>query len=156
MRLRYGLLFGEVHTTSANLEAVAVWLPWERATSTTWRELRAGGIRLFRAVGADAVARMRQVSRHNEQLRRRSVPDPHWFLSILAVDPKHQRKGHASALVGSMLARLDADHVPCYAETTERGLLAFYERLGFQPGSPSDVPGVGLTVWPLLRSIVGS
>jgi len=154
MRIRYGLLFGEVYTTSPNLEGVAVWLPSERASMTVWREIRAGGIRLYRAVGADAVARMTHVSTHNERLRRRSISGKHWVLSLVAVDPEYKRQGHGSALVRPVLARLERDHVPCYAETTEPAVLPFYAHMGFRPGAPA-VPGTDLKVWPLVRSISG-
>jgi GNAT superfamily N-acetyltransferase len=155
LRIRYGLLFGEVYTPSPDLEGLAVWLPAKRASMTAWREVLAGGMRLYRTVGADAVARMIRLSRHNEQLRHQVMPARHWMLSILAVDPKHQRKGLASALIGPMLARLDRERIPCYAETTEAALLPFYERQGFRAGASSTVPGTGLEVWPLVHAIVG-
>lgn len=155
LRIRYGLLFGEVYTTSPNLEGVAVWLPAERASMTVWREIRAGGIRLYRAVGADAVARMTHVSTHNERLRCRSISGGHWVLSMVAVDPAHQRRGHASALIKLVLARLEREHVLCYAETTDPGVLPFYARMGFRPGVPATVPGTDLKVWPLVHSIPG-
>lgn len=151
MRIQYGLLYGEVHTTSPNLEGIAVWIPSERATMTMWRQIRAGGIRLYRAVGSDAVARMTHVAEHNNQLRRQNVPGRHWFLSILAVDPESQRSGHATRLLSSMLDRLDQEGIPCYAETTEPKLITFYRRLGFEPGTDATVPGTDLMVWPLVR-----
>jgi len=155
MRIRYGLLFGEVYATSPNLEGIAVWLPSERASLTRWRGLRAGGMRLHHRVGADAVARMTRVAMHNEQLRHRTVSGRHFVLSVLAVDPEHQRRGHASALIRPILARLDRADLPCYAETTAAATLPFYARLGFQPGVPSTVPGTDLEVWPLVHSISG-
>jgi len=151
MRLRYGLLYGEVYATSEQLEGISMWLPSKHASFTMWREIRAGGTRLYRAVGADAVARMTQVSKHNECLRTQSVATPHWFLSLIAVDPDHQRQGHASHLLVPRLRRLDRDPLSCYAETTDRTVLSFYDRLGFDVGEPSVVPGTELAVWPLLR-----
>jgi GNAT superfamily N-acetyltransferase len=151
MRIRYGLLYGEVYVTSRDLEGVAVWIPSERASMTMWKQIRAGGIRLYRSVDADAVARMTHVAEHNDRLRRQHVPGRHWFLSILAVDPAHQRQGHATRLVKGMLDRVDRKGIPCYAETTEPHVLPFYRRLGFEVGTESIVPGTDLTVWPLVR-----
>ena len=155
MRIRYGLLFGEAHGTSASLEGLAVWLPSERASMPMWREVLAGGMGLYRAVGSEAVARMTHVSEHNRRLRVQHVPEPHLFLSLLAVDPDHQGSGHGAALMRPMLERLDRDGVPCYAETTDEGVVAFYERLGFRAGEVSTVPGTDLTVWPLVREPAG-
>ena len=151
MRIRYGLLRGEVHVTSSDLEGIAVWLPSSQAHMTMWGQIRAGGIRLQRTVGNDAVARMTRVGKHNDQLRERHVPVSYMFLSILAIDPEHQHRGHATRLVQGMLSRLDRDGIACYAETTERDLLAFYQRLGFEPGDRSTVPGTDLIIWPMVR-----
>ena len=155
MRIRYGLLYGEVHVSSEDLEGIAVWLPSERASMTLWRQIRSGGTRLYRTAGSDAVARMTHVAEHNDRLRRKHVEARHWFLSILAVDPAHQHQGHATRLVNGMLRRLDPEGIACYAETTEADVLPFYERLGFEPGSESTVPGTDLTVWPLVRAPAG-
>jgi GNAT superfamily N-acetyltransferase len=151
MRIRYGFRYGEVLVSSEELEGIAVWLPSERASMTLWRQIRSGGARLYRTAGSDAVARMTYVAEHNDRLRRKHVEGRHWFLSILAVDPAHQHQGHATRLVKGMLDRADREAIPCYAETTEPDLLPFYERLGFEPGAESTVPGTDLTVWPLVR-----
>jgi GNAT superfamily N-acetyltransferase len=151
MRIRYGLVYGEVLVSSEELEGIAVWLPSERASMTLWRQIRSGGARLYRTVGSDAVARMTHVAEHNDRLRRKHVEGRHWFLSILGVDPAHQHQGHATRLVTGMLDRLDRERIPCYAETTGPDLLPFYEHLGFEPGTGSTVPGTDLTVWPLVR-----
>ena len=155
MRIRYGLLYGEVHVSSEDLEGIAVWVPSTHATMTLWSQIRAGGMRLYRTAGSDAVARMTHVAEHNDRLRLEHVVGQHWFLSILAVDPAHQRQGRATCLVNSMLERLNRARVPCYAETTESDLLPFYQRLGFKPGTESTIPGTDLIVWPLVRAPVG-
>jgi ribosomal protein S18 acetylase RimI-like enzyme len=151
MRIRYGLLYGEIRTTSPALEGIAVWIPSERATMTMWQQIRAGGMRLYRSVGADAVARMTHVAEHNDRLRTQHVQGKDWYLSILAVDPDHQGRGHATRLLGSMLDRPDRESLACYVETTEQELIAFYQHFGFDPGGASTVPGTDLTVWPLVR-----
>jgi len=155
MRIRYGLLYGEVHVASPGLEGIAVWIPSARATMTMWQQIRAGGMRLYRSVGSDAVARMTHVAEHNDRLRTQHAPDKHWFLAILAVDPAHQHAGHATRLMESMLARFDRESLTCYVETTEPELLAFYKRFGFELGNESTVPGTDLTVWPLIRPPAG-
>ena len=151
MRIRYGLLRGEVHVTSSDLEGIAVWFPSSQAHMTMWGQICAGGIHLQRMVGSEAIARMTRVGKHNDQLRERHVPDRYMFLSILAIDPEHQHRGHATRLVQGMLSCLDRDGLSCYAETTEGELLAFYQRLGFEPGDESTVPGTDLIVWPMVR-----
>lgn len=151
MRIRYGLLKGEIHATSANVEGIAVWIPSKHAGMTMWGQIRSGGIRLYRTVGGDAVARMTHVENHNDRLRETLAPKPFMFLSILAVDPAHQRQGYATRLLETMLPRLDRDRTPCYLETTEESMVSFYRRFGFLPGDASAVPGTDVKVWPMLR-----
>ena len=152
MRIRYGLRKGEVYAPSSKLEAIAVWIPSKHASMTVWGQLRAGGMRLYRTVGADSVARMTHVEKHNDLLRERYAPETFMFLSVLAVDPGHQGRGHASGLVEAMLHRLDRDRIPCYLETTEEAIASFYRRFGFVRGDVSIVPGTDLTVWPMVRA----
>jgi ribosomal protein S18 acetylase RimI-like enzyme len=118
---------------------------------TFWRQIRSGGTRLYRTVGSEAVTRMKHVAEHNDRLRRENVEGCHWFLSLLAVDPAHQHRGHATRLVNGMFGRLDRERIACYAETTEPDVVPFYEHLGFEVGNESTVPGTDLTVWPLVR-----
>jgi GNAT superfamily N-acetyltransferase len=151
MRIRYGLRYGEVHVSDP-LEGIAVWIPSEHAAPSIWRQLRSGGTRLMRCVGREAVNRMNVVAAHNDALRRDLLPEKHWMLAVLAVDPSHQRRGIATGLLRPMLQRLDSERLPGYLELTEEGLIPFYERVGFAPASPSCVPNTELTVWPLVRS----
>lgn len=151
MRIRYGRLYGDILTTSPDPAGLAVWIPSSKATMTLWRQMRAGGSRLYRAAGSDAVARMTHVAEHNDRLRAKHAPGEHRFLSILAVDPAHQGRGLASRLLESALDRFDCEKIHVYAETTEAELLDFYGRFGFEAGAPSTVSGTDLAVWPLVR-----
>jgi GNAT superfamily N-acetyltransferase len=152
MRIRYGMLYGEVQVTSLQIEGIAVWIPSARATMTLWRDLRAGGTRLYRAVGRDTVARMTHIAQHNDRLRRNTMANrDHWFLSILAVDPASQGQGCATGLLQPMLQRLDREGVPVYLELTDPALIAFYQRFGFEANAESTVPATDLTIWPMVR-----
>ena len=151
MRIRYGLQKGDVYTTSRGLEGIAVWIPSEHSVMTLWGQIRSGGMRLYRTVGREAVARMTHVEEHNDRLRERLVAAPYLFLSILAVDPDHQGQGFGTQLMDAMLPRLDRERTACYLETTEDRVASFYRRFGFVAGAPSVVPGTNLTVQPMQR-----
>ena len=152
MRIRYALLYGEVQITSSELEGLAAWLPSSCAEMTTPRQIRAGGIRLYRAVGSRAVGRMRDVACHNDALRRRHAPSEHWFLSILAVHPSCQRQGFASHLLIPKLHESDEQRLPIYLETTEERLVPMYERYGFGVCEASAVAGCDVVVHGMMRS----
>jgi len=128
-----------------------MWIQSDRAGMTLWSQIRCGGIGLYRHVGREAIERMVSVARHDDALRKRCAPPEYWFLSVLAVDPLLQGKGHADRLLQSMHARLDTQGLACYVETKEERLLPFYERFGYETIDSSVVPGSDLRVWVLVR-----
>ncbi len=53
-----------------------------------------------------------------------------------------------------MLARADADGVPCYLETFNTRLVAFYHKHGFRVVAEDRVPGsVGPRFWGMVRDV---
>jgi len=152
MRIRYALLYGEVHITTSELEGLAAWIPAACAQMTMWRQIRAGGIQLRHTVGASAVGRMTNVACHNDVLRRRNAPSEHWLLSILAVRPSCQHQGFASHLLTPKLHESDEKRITIYLETTEDMLVPLYEHYGFIAREHSPVPTSDLLVCAMTRS----
>jgi ribosomal protein S18 acetylase RimI-like enzyme len=78
-------------------------------------------------------------------------PDPpHWYLFILGTEPTAQGQGLASALLAHMLARVDADGMPAYLESSNELNLVLYRRHGFEVTSEVAIPG-GPRIWPMWR-----
>ena len=80
-----------------------------------------------------------------------NAPFSHWYLSSLGVDAAHQGKGYASALLKSMLGRLDRDGVPCYLETQREVNVRLYGRYGFNVTKEGRIPGTPISTWAMLR-----
>jgi GNAT superfamily N-acetyltransferase len=60
---------------------------------------------------------------------------PHWYLFILGTDPAAQGQGLGSALLSDMLARVDANGMPAYLESSNERNIALYGRHGLRsPG----------------------
>ena len=57
--------------------------------------------------------------------------EPHWYLSLLGVDPLHQGQRVGIGLLRSWLEAVDRDDLPSYLETDREQNVAFYERVGF-------------------------
>ena len=70
---------------------------------------------------------------------------PHWYLPLLGVDARYQRRGFGSALLDHMLSSLDREDATAYLESTNPKNLSLYERHGFslcgviQAGSSPDL-----------------
>jgi ribosomal protein S18 acetylase RimI-like enzyme len=149
--LRYGLIYGEVYTTSPRLEGVAVWLPAKKVEITLWRALRAGLFRFRKGVGKEALERIIFFSEYIDTLHRRHMPGPHHYLFFIGVDPACQEKGYASRLIRPVLARLDNEGIPCYLVTQNEQNVALYEHYGFQMIEKSLVPGTEVESWAMVR-----
>jgi ribosomal protein S18 acetylase RimI-like enzyme len=65
------------------------------------------------------------------ELPKWQMRDDHWFLSILATDPRFQGRGVASALMDPVLADADNNGTPVFLRTQREANLAFYRRFGF-------------------------
>ena len=79
--------------------------------------------------------------------------EPHWYLSLLGVDPSHQGQGLGRALLTHFLGRVDRDRMPSYLETDRPENVAFYARAGFAVRCELRV--LGAPVWCMLRPPVG-
>ena len=151
--LRYGLRYGRV-TESNSGKAVAIWLPPGREI-TTGGMIRCGmltvpfgiGLRPFvKFVGADNVM---------GQFHKGFVPEPHWYLMIVGVDPELQGQGVGSALVTEGLGRADESNCRCYLDTSEERNLAFYRRQGFEVVGTAPLGKGGPPGWAMRRNAAG-
>lgn len=77
--------------------------------------------------------------------------EPHWYLSLLAVEQGRQRSGVGSALMEHVLARVDADHLPAYVENSKARNLDFYERHGFRTFKRLEFASGGPYLWLMWR-----
>jgi ribosomal protein S18 acetylase RimI-like enzyme len=153
-RLRFAIKYGEVYSTSPDFEGIAAWFPPGKSDMTNSRIIRAGGLRLFRQLGRDTVSRMSSIGSHTAKMRKQHLPEPHWHLFPIAVDPKHQGKGYASTLMRPMLDRIRNEGLPCFLETLNEELVSLYEHFGFEVIFEETIPEIELSNWGMVRSAV--
>lgn len=150
--LALNLACGEVDATR-DFGGVACWLPPLRGFAAFSAALRTGfgTTRAMFSLSRDAQQRMIALVRHSERVAKNAVPDPHWTLGLLGVDPARQRQGIGSALLASGLARADAEGRVCYLETERESSARLYERHGFVVVNAGEIPGYDLRVWTMVR-----
>ena len=151
-RLRFAIKYGEVYSTSPDFEGIAAWFPPGMSNMTYFRMMRVGGLKLIRLLGIDTISKMNRVASHVARLRKQRLLEPHWHLFPIAVDPKHQRKGYASALMNPILDRIQSESLPCFLETLTEGNVSLYEHFGFEVIYKEIIPEVELTNWGMVRS----
>ena len=152
---RYALLYGECHTTE-NHEAVAQWLLPGETRMTPSRMFKAGmfaaplhfGLNDFKAFGSFV--------KHTDEVHRKVISDPHYYLLALGVAPSSQGQGAAGRLLRTMLDRADAEAKVVYLETQHQENVAVYERFGFKVASETTIPDINLTNWGMARVPAGA
>ncbi|MFQ5981569.1 MAG: GNAT family N-acetyltransferase [Candidatus Heimdallarchaeota archaeon] len=149
--IRYTLRYGEVYATSPNLEGIALWLPSDKAAMGMWGTLRSGALRPMFKAGMKAMMKAMPCYEFNLARHKALAPFRHLYLSILAVDPNFQGKGHSSALVKGMLTENNPDNLPCFLETENPRNVPIYQHLGFRVQEEKQIPGTEVWNWALLR-----
>jgi ribosomal protein S18 acetylase RimI-like enzyme len=149
--VRYGALFGEVYATCDSLDGVAVWLPPGETEMTPERIAAAGMDQASAVLGERPWERFMGVTEFVESLHATDMPDEHWYLAVIGVDPKAAGKGVGSALLQPALELADAQGKPCYLETAEATNKSFYEKHGFVVVRNGVEPASGIGYWTFRR-----
>lgn len=140
----------ETWTNDARTGA-AIWIPPGREPSSLLDSFR-----LLPSFGRlTGWRRLREASvavEHLERRRRFHVPEPHWYLSALGVDPSAQGQGVGTALMAPVLARADKVGTPAYLETATARNVLLYERVGFAVVEELILPRTDVRGWLMRRS----
>jgi ribosomal protein S18 acetylase RimI-like enzyme len=129
--LHYCTKYGEVYTTSHEMEGIAIWLRSDDYPMTLRKLLRSVPLPIFFGLGWESGQRMKSFGDYIDSVHKSLTPYKHWFLQTIAVDPQFQGKGYAGKLLRPMLTRMDEDCLPCYLETIDEGNVSLYEHFGF-------------------------
>jgi ribosomal protein S18 acetylase RimI-like enzyme len=127
---------GRVFATD-DFSAAALWLPPGVGPDSDAIDVLIGEtVSAERQLVADQVG---------EGMDRHHPEAPHWYLSMIGVDPARQGRGLGSALLTHALAMIDAEGSPAYLESSNPKNTPLYERHGFQvigQIQPADFPGL--------------
>jgi ribosomal protein S18 acetylase RimI-like enzyme len=147
------LKYGEVYATSGRLEGVAAWLPPGKAPFGIWQVIRSVPLPVLFRFAHQGANRMMTFDRYSDAQHRDVVPNPHWYLHIIGVDPAYQGQGFASRLIIPILERIDKERMPCYLETHNMKNVAVYRRFGFEVVSEGKIPGTEVMSFAMLRKV---
>lgn len=153
--LRLGLYYGEAYANDRQLSGIAVWLPSSALGDSPWRRIRTGVVWIPWLCGWDFFRRLWGYHEHLLARWKAHAPPRFLYLQMLAVDPGCQGRGHARRLLEPMLARADAEQLPCCLETSNERNLEFYGRFGFTVLEKTTAPGNDVPCWLLRRAPCG-
>jgi GNAT superfamily N-acetyltransferase len=129
-------------------EAVSVWIPPDGTELSPDAE-RSVPARLENLVGSRAAEVGELLDRFGRAHPRH---EPHYYLSLLGTAAKHRGRGLGMALLEENLARIDAEHMPAYLESSNPNNNHRYESVGFVAVSSFQAPGDGPTVTGMWRN----
>jgi ribosomal protein S18 acetylase RimI-like enzyme len=139
----------QVWTTEGEIRGIARWLPPGRPNVHVGAMLRALVTTPLRV--REATNRFFAYGRAVESFRARAVPEPHWYLAGIGVDPAYQRRGIGSALLAPGLEAADEAGLPCALLTNSEANLAFYGHRGFEVVLEGRTPDDGPRAWMMRR-----
>jgi len=148
--VRYGRIAGTALTTPERAGA-AIWLPPGHTGMSVVAMARGGMLAFPATLGPAAFRRFVAYTSWLDGQRRALVPDPHWFLLALGVDPHRQRRGVGRSLMAPMLDDADRRGLPAYLETTDEENIAYYARSGFEVVRDAVPDTAGPRTWLMLR-----
>jgi ribosomal protein S18 acetylase RimI-like enzyme len=139
----------EVWTTEGEIHGVARWLPPGRPNVHVGAMLRALVATPLRV--REATNRFFAYGRAVESFRAQAVPEPHWYLAGIGVDPPCQQRGIGSALLNPGFTAADAAGLPCALLTNAEQNLSFYRHRGFEVVLEGRTPDDGPRAWMMRR-----
>ncbi len=147
----YARRVGEVRVSERD-DAAAILLPPHKPRLDAPQLMRAGLWQMPFRAGPGCFSRFLTMSRVLEERHDADVPERHWYVWLLGVDPPRQRQGGGGALLESVCAQADAEGIPCYLDTTRERNLAFYRSHDFEVVYEGTLPRNGPRLWTLVRA----
>ena len=143
---------GGLVETTTGFEAVAMWLPPGKSIGL-WPVVKSGfaSARFVVTPPFPNLRRLTATMRQFDDMHRQQMPDPHWYLMALGVDPESQGCGYGTALAAKGIDRANRDNRPIYLETETDANASFYERLGFETLDEIMIEAIGMPFSLMIR-----
>ena len=76
-RIKYGLKYGEVYSTSNDFEGVAIWLPGKKTHVSNWRGMLSGGMKLYSEIGKETITKFNEINNYTTDFRNSIIQPPY-------------------------------------------------------------------------------
>jgi ribosomal protein S18 acetylase RimI-like enzyme len=150
--VRFCLKYGNVLSTSDNLEGVMAITPHDK-DMTTWRVIRSGGFFLSMKIRNEA-KKMTVLINAVEEAKKSLNLAPYIHLLIMGVSQEFQGKGFGGKLLRALIEKAETEKKPIYLETQKEENINFYEKYGFSVKKKIMLPEpLNLPMWLMLRDV---
>ena len=148
-RVGFDVTAADVYATEGIVRGASRWLPPGRPPMRIGPTLKAFATTPFKL--GMSIAPFFAYGRAVEALRAEVMPDAHWYLAGIGVDPSAQGRGIGSALLEPGVEAAAAAGVPAVLLTNNEANLPFYERNGFVVVREGQTPEKGPKAWAMVR-----
>jgi ribosomal protein S18 acetylase RimI-like enzyme len=149
--IRFVARCGAPLVTRGTVRGVALWFPPDAADATSDDFAVTGMADMPRFIGPEALARFNRLANRLDDLHPQLAPEPHWYLTMLGVDPGWQRQGIGEVLMQPIFQAADHDGLCCYLEAPTAENARYYSRRGFQVVAETDIPDSTVHIWHMRR-----
>jgi ribosomal protein S18 acetylase RimI-like enzyme len=101
-------------------------------SATLWQKISAGLLLIPLRCGFSVFSRLMTSSSHFDEIFEKALPQTHFELQRMVVDPNYQGKGIGSRCLSEALKKADSLSLPVILGTQEEINVRFYEKLGFE------------------------
>ena len=148
--VRFCLKYGNVFSTSDNLEGVMAIAPHDK-DMTALRVIRSGAFSLSMKIKSEAKI-MKVLSNAVEEAKKSLNLGPYIYLLIMGVSQEFQGKGFGGKLLRAVIEKAETERKPIYLETQKEENVSLYEKYGFSVKKKINLPEpLNLPMWLMVR-----
>ncbi len=149
--VRFCLKYGNVLSTSENLEGVMAIAPHDK-DMTTLRVIRSGAFILSMKIAKEAKI-MKVLSNAIEEAKKSLNLGPYIHLLIMGVSQEFQGKGFGGKLLRAIIEKAETERKPIYLETQKEENVNLYGKYGFSVKKKIILPEpLNLPMWLMVRN----
>jgi ribosomal protein S18 acetylase RimI-like enzyme len=150
--VRFCLKYGNVYSTSDNLEGVMAIAPHDKEMNL-FRIIRSGAFSLSIKISSESKI-MKVLSNTVEAAKISLNLGPHIHLLIMGVSQEFQGKGFGGKLLRALIEKAETEIKPIYLETQKEENVGLYEKYGFSVKKKIILPEpLNLPMWLMVRDI---
>ena len=86
----------------------------------------------YDAIGRPFDKRMTAISNKMKQMHKTHAPGPHWYVHLVAVEPKYVGMKHCSLMIRAVSSIADQEGLPCYLECAGQRSKKIFEHFGYK------------------------
>ncbi|MHA2392744.1 MAG: GNAT family N-acetyltransferase [Promethearchaeota archaeon] len=148
--VRFCLKYGNVFSTSDNLEGVMAIAPHDKEM-TFFRIIRSGAFSLSMKISSESKI-MKVLSNAVEEAKKSLNLGSYIHLLIMGVSQEFQGKGFGGKLLRAVIEKAEIERKAIYLETQKEENVSLYEKYGFSVKKKLNLPEpLNLPMWLMVR-----